>query len=1841
MRNSSKGQDPNFSYDSILSTPTPSARRTIGPRAPKSKTTYHKPPSSIESVSTLIQPNKSQSVTSPYVKQFTFSSKEYNSHNKHALQNSQLPLPKTPEKSTVHRPKANKVEVTDLPSSSSVEHLHTSKHLKGPRLPKNIIKNSEDVQIAPVTPPVHSRSSDPLPKPPVPSVPVSKTKRRTKHKLAPVVEVPEITNEVSPKFTSTNDEQVYRLRSIRAGSPNSVCSFQFEIPSTRPPSLDQLIHLFNDFLRHPVFDFDENAIEMLQSCTPDEKWCFIRSNFAGFDDPSFQIPELAAVHRPVSWFVIQLWNKTISNLQLITLSSLLSTQSDRWISLFLELQGLRALHNLLTYFNSSAVVQPQQAEVPRCMLTLLKKKPTLVTSNSYIFQAITVTLISPNLLPRKVAADLLTWVLSLKEPLVVSILESGFKEINAEYEKEVPLFFGWIKSFKDIILEKELARTPPSSPARNSASSSPSNIAFLEYCTSTMEFINQLIVACEELEQGFDLDILDSLRESGIHEVIQLLRNFPDQQLEKQLNIYESEEERRTISQTTHEDADSFMSNESSILSSFNEFASNEVGRLLESTIQNILLAKGTEKQKVKLIKVFNSLLQRILLNSKVSNESFEDSLQASLNMLTERFYSDDTARNALKEAKASRAMAEKMVIERDAMAAQVNLGAEDLIAKLNKEVEDQKDVILSQKRTNETLKTEIDALQKSHVTQIQRSEVELRELYLLINSDSFQGSTNSKERIIEYLLDKLDLRKKEIAAESTLWSNDGIDDKLRDLREQMSRQSSQPSTVSTILQIPDKKFHRPFPRHLHRYVGRSASESLTSENDESIKSMKGIDDFANLEIPGKGIESNVVIKDISNQTHEINSVENKAETVSNNSKITNFDIPNDATSLPTIITLPTPPPPPPLPVKTSLNTFSHPDSVNIVANDTSVAGVMPAFPPPPPPPPPLVSAAGGKFVSPAVSNNISKDDLHKTTGLTRRPTRRLKQMHWEKLNSGLEFTFWTGPSDEANKILETLHTSGVLDELDESFAMKEAKTLVKKTCARTDYMSSELQKLFGIHFHKLSHKNPNEIIRMILHCDDSMNECVEFLSSDKVLNQPKLKADLEPYRIDWANGGDLVNSEKDASELSRWDYLYVRLIVDLGGYWNQRMNALKVKNIIETNYENLVRQTKLIGRAALELRDSKVFKGLLYLILYLGNYMNDYVRQAKGFAIGSLQRLPLIKNANNTKSLLHILDITIRKHFPQFDNFSPELSTVTEAAKLNIEAIEQECSELIRGCQNLQIDCDSGALSDPTVFHPDDKILSVILPWLMEGTKKMDFLKEHLRTMNTTLNNAMRYFGEQPNDPNSKNLFFKRVDSFIIDYSKARSDNLKSEEEEASQHRRLNLVNNHKEHVLERAMSENNKMDNEAMDGFLDKLRNVKLESHHKPRNRSAITMGKEHLIEAPNTSTKSSPAKNELFVPKRSSVKSDLAKVRPRYPKGSESTDGLSDALNITPTKKGEVSSKAKKGYNYEKRRSGRQVSDSYVLNKNSKNKSNKGRSASYTFSDPSSLEDSNRQKPFNGEKFRRFSSKSRRGSQNRDSKKTGEARKNKGINNNQTSPQNKPSKESLKSDTISNEKKVFSQKASKVNLLTPTISNGTRASKHANEKENTFPRGVENNLVAPMIPNNTELNEDTSAVSRNLENATNDLKETFPTTTTISTARAKPGNNDINTILRRNNSRGRRRMLQQMSPLKSNKFSGTNDLNFQQATKPDGSNKSSYMERLEKLKQNSERHLQSVGGKKVYSSEETPVNKILVSPSVSILDHNRILSQSTPIKSPQRAQEMLAGLLSGKLAPKENEK
>ncbi|EPX72762.1 formin Cdc12 [Schizosaccharomyces octosporus yFS286] len=1816
MSNSSKGYPPHMSLPSLPSTPTPSSRRTIGPRAPTSTPIppAHNLPSPSVSTPRLLnsasRPNSSASSHELPIKE------EGNLPNLNHLPHLHSPFSILQDESLISSStsdkQVNKLDekpvFSDLPdvqtspllfktpvdsarlpsipdrkaplpvdaSSPSLNIPVSTKSLRGPRQPIN----SKDLPTPQQLPPIqHSYES--LPTPPT-HVDSAKPKRRKNYSLPPVVEVPEITNELSPKYSNDTSGQVYRLRSARSGSPNSTTSIQFEIPSTRPPSLEQLLHLFNDFLRHPMFDFDDHAITLLQTCTPDEKWNFIRASFSGFDDPAFQIPELAAVHRPVSWFVLQLWNKTISNLQLITLSSLLITQSNRWVSSFLELQGLRAIHNLLTYFNSSTVVQSQQSELLRCVFQLMKKRATLATSDSYIFSSVTQALGSTNLLPRKVTADILSWACDLKETSVITTIENALKSLNPPGLGSPPLCYGFITTFKNTIIEKEISRTPPSSPSKLATLSSPSNIAFLEYCTSTMDFINHYVSVYEDLSSDFN--VLECLQDSGIHEVIQHLRNFPDKQLERQLNIYETEEERRTELLTPLEDGDSFISHESSILSNLNEVASNELGTLLESTIQSVLLTKANEKEKLKLVKVFNSLLQKFLLNSKISENTFEESLQVAISSLTNRLYSDETARNALQEAKASRSMAEKMVIERDAMAAQVNLGAEDLIEKLKSELNDQNDVILSQKRTNETLRKEVEDMQKSHLAQIQRSELELRELYLLINHESNNiRSGLGRNKIVEYLDDKLELRKKEITAESVFWSSDGISEKLKNLREKMNNLSAEnQSTGSSILQIPDKDFVRPFPRAKVPRIKsmtnrRSASESfsrfLVHENNENIQTEESkiplLDAVETKHENSKELSTTKPETSLDSDSTLLDSYNEHAEAKKQKEFTEEIRSPKSPKRKPV---LPAPPPPPPLPVKTSTDTFLSPLPLSTAETNQKTVPPAPGLPPPPPPPPPMLSCSGAKFFNTQEHNEVS--GFNEPNNMER-PKRRLKQMHWERLDSGLEYTFWSVTSQQSSSLFEKLKDSGTFEQIEENFAMKEAKPLQKKGAQRTEYMSSDLQKLFGIHFHKLAHKNPDEIIRMVLHCDESISEATEFLGSEKILNQVKLKADLEPYRIDWTNGGESVNAEKDPSELSRWDYLYLRLIVDLQNYWGRRINALKIKYTIDTNYETLVRQAKLIGRAALVLRDNETFKDLMHLILCLGNFMNDYIRQARGFSLNSLQRLPLIKNSSNTQSLLHVLEMIVRKNFPSTEAFLTQLSVVIEASKLNIETIEQECTELIRGCQNVRLDCDSGVLSDPTSFHPDDKILTVIIPWLNEGVKKMDFLKEHLRTMNTTLNNAMRYFGEQPSDPNARNVFFKKISSFISEYKRAKAENLKTEEE-ISQKEKV-YVKKGKSKVLELAISEKDTSENREMDNFLNKLRDIKLDGHNRLRRRLPTNDNTENV----ESSNMKNAVKDQLSVPKRGLQKVESNSASPRLPKTWGKTMQKDRRI------KSQGQNKQSK-HHYKKKSSRRIVSDTTAIGEQHSNKENliqaqtrKGTTSKKSM--PATRTDKN-----NANRRRKSS------------KKFVDVNKDNDVHTKSSNPlmENKWTKE----DSIEKQKTANENKRSVKNSLENMKNIGqSRFIRKLSESS-------DNSETAPVIPKRQ-----------------NSFTE-YGTTSFNTPEKSRSGTPDINTMLRQGSSRGsaRRRVLDQLNTPLAHKSSNQTYISELELEAP---SKSSYAKRIEAIKsepaQNPKR-FQDTESPRPELSSISPLSSVPVTPR--------------PNRS-KRAQEMLAGLLSGRLASKEN--
>src|SRR5690606_19422416 len=86
-----------------------------------------------------------------------------------------------------------------------------------------------------------------------------------------------------------------------------------------------------------------------------------------------------------------------------------------------------------------------------------------------------------------------------------------------------------------------------------------------------------------------------------------------------------------------------------------------------------------------------------------------------------------------MEEASEARQEAEKARAERDAMAREVALGAEGLVEKLKKQLDEQNEVIEIQRRQNENMKSELEDLQRSHMQQLQKNELETRELYLML----------------------------------------------------------------------------------------------------------------------------------------------------------------------------------------------------------------------------------------------------------------------------------------------------------------------------------------------------------------------------------------------------------------------------------------------------------------------------------------------------------------------------------------------------------------------------------------------------------------------------------------------------------------------------------------------------------------------------------------------------------------------------------------------------------------------------------------------------------------------------------------------------------------------------------------------------------------------------------------------------------------------------------------------------------------------------------------------------------------------------------------------------
>lgn len=482
-----------------------------------------------------------------------------------------------------------------------------------------------------------------------------------------------------------------------------------------------------------------------------------------------------------------------------------------------------------------------------------------------------------------------------------------------------------------------------------------------------------------------------------------------------------------------------------------------------------------------------------------------------------------------------------------------------------------------------------------------------------------------------------------------------------------------------------------------------------------------------------------------------------------------------------------TPPPPPPLPTIGGIPPPPPPPLPTMGGIPPPPPLPVPSLPGTPPPPPPLpLPSLPGTPVDFSRSETNTPDNLFvepKFSIPSIKPKSKLKQMHWDKIDD-IDQTFW--PDIEHSKLSEQLQEKGILDEVEKKFVakssvIKKRKDFVDSPTKKVSLLPRDLAQQFGINLHMFGSLEVEELIHKVIVCDKEIMDNVtvlEFFNNDTLseMNETLIR-NFKPFLRDVSD--ENLKPKNNPNDLERPDRVYLELCFNLRHYWKSRSRALLLVHTYTQNYLDLSRKLRAIDEANQSIRNSESLKHVLGIIRSVGNFMNEDSKRALGFKLDTLQRLKFMKDESNSMHFLHYIEKIIRNTFPEYGSFVDELNSLTHLQNVSIEQIETDCGEFERQINGVVSSLERGNLSDPSVFHPDDEVVSKVKSPMENAKIKLSILKNHLKKTIEEHNSLMIYFGENTKDSHSRNSFFIKFSNFISEFKRAHIENIQKEEEQ------------------------------------------------------------------------------------------------------------------------------------------------------------------------------------------------------------------------------------------------------------------------------------------------------------------------------------------------------------------------------------------------------------------------------------------------------------------------------
>ena len=836
------------------------------------------------------------------------------------------------------------------------------------------------------------------------------------------------------------------------------------------------------------------------------------------------------------WFVKKVMENTISPKQLASLAVSLRTQPIGWVRTFVECQGQVALTNVLGKINRRQAQGPSPVEgstsekdldreydIVKCLKALMNNKfgADDALAHQQVIVALTTSLISPRLTTRKLVSEVLTFLCHWADGQGHLKVIQAMDHVKNQHG-ENGRFDAWMRVVEVTIDGRgKMGSLVGASEELRSGGIGMENL-LMEYAVASLFLIN-MIVDAPERDLQLRVHIRAQFTACGIKRILTKMEGFQYEVIDKQIERFRTNEA-IDYEDLLERDASSIKDNIDGDVKDLNDpnqiveaimqkVQGSRTQDYFVSALQHLMLIRDNDgEERLRMFQLVDAMLSYVAMDRRLPDMDLKQSLNFTVQSLLDKLHTDSEARQALDEATEARQVADSAMAERDEMRAQVELGADGMVKKLQKQLEEQAQIIEVQRRQADALKSEVDNLQTTRAKEAQRNELETRELYLMLRdaqdiaaSNAAKGSVAAsdpsqmkgildRERLMDRLEMQLERQKTQYKLEGRVWGEAaGPSDRLRALREEMDGdgpgegpgagtppkdfKNSMLGSVSRQTRIARKPinsqssfpeeeddddegtvYEKPRVVELRRPKQAGYLDELTSK----VKRADASDDEE-----GDGVTTGPSHPSIESNTPKTPSDEGVPKSAGFNGP------PPPPPPLPGANTpgFSGPPPPPPPPMPTGTNSMPPPPPPPPPPMPGSVSASVPGTPITPgtpstsssmaPPPPPMPGSVSGHFLPTPTYSAVP------TLGLpVARPKKKLKALHWDKVDTPLT-THWAAHAPTAAEKEEKyaeLTRKGVLDEVEKLFMAKEIKKIGKSSGKKDDkkqIISSDLMRTF------------------------------------------------------------------------------------------------------------------------------------------------------------------------------------------------------------------------------------------------------------------------------------------------------------------------------------------------------------------------------------------------------------------------------------------------------------------------------------------------------------------------------------------------------------------------------------------------------------------------------------------------------------------------------------------------------------------------------------------------------------------------------------------------------------